>query len=182
MSEPEVEVEGELAVWARMLLEAHAAAGWNTPHHFVSLLRNAGTGRLRAGTLTVIDPGVNPEDYPGLMFRAAAAEFEEGTVPYAYALQIESFDTPVLSASASAEERTRWEAARQNRTISQQDGAVESAWAWVTDVHGRSHGARQVRKTGEIEDFSVSISSDMRIGGRMAHALQACANVARMLM
>lgn len=169
MSPPPREV---LAAEARRLIEMHDD-DWDSLHAFVTLHWDG--QQVSPGTWMAIDPAIHPTRYPLLMLQAAHEQLgkDGADPPYAYALQIESFGAMQPGPDAPAAERARFEADRKGRTIHLRPDAVESAVAWVADIHGRLWCAAKIRgRDGISETFYAPGRAP---GGQLINGLLAVA-------
>jgi hypothetical protein len=127
-------------------------------------------------TLAVLDPAIDPAQYPEVIGSVAAQAAAEGdNTLYAMLLQIEAFGAH-LPDNPTEDEQVQFEAARLTRNIHQLPGAVEAAWAYTVDVHGRTWTAMQARGQDSIEE-SFYPAGTQTVGGRMHTALLAAVQV-----
>lgn len=141
-----------LAAEARKLIEFHGD-DWDSPHAIVTLHPD-GEGSLRVGTWVSVDLAVAPRQLPGLIARTAAEALANSPEDpaYAFGFLMEGFGMVEPSPNASPEERERFERARVTRTFHEHPDAVESATAWVADIHGRTWCCQRRRDTGEMRE------------------------------
>jgi hypothetical protein len=129
---------------ARREVESHVE--WDAPHCFQTL--HLSDGGLTPRTMACIMTDIDPTDYPRLMAKMAAGQWERhpDDPAYAYLLQVESFGVTEPGPEASAAELAAYHAARLGRTFHLMPDAVECCIAWVADIHGRLWAATKTRK------------------------------------
>ena len=159
------------AAFTRKVIEDHDE--WDSLHHFLTLFWS--DGELHVGTWAAIDPGIDPPKYELLMRKIALQEFEkEDEHAYAYLLQVEGHGVTAPGPGASLDEVAAFERARRERTFHQRPDAVEGAYAWCADIHGRMWSATKQRdKPGVIEEMYFPPGEGP--GGQMVTALLQCA-------
>lgn len=141
-----------MAAEARKLIEFHGDE-WDQPHAIITLHPD-GNGGLRAGAFAAVTLDVSPRMLPDLIASVAAEQLAEHPEDPAYALGflMEGFGMTEPAKDATEEERERFQRARITRTFHEQPGAVESATAWVADIHGRTWCCQRRRDSGEIRE------------------------------
>src|ERR1700677_1640749 len=104
-----------MAAKTRELIERHGE--WDSLHTFATL--HWDDGQLRFGTVALIDPHIDPGQYPELMRKLAADQFSKhpDAPPYPYLLQIEAFGCTDPGGDASDEERRQFDADREGRNF-----------------------------------------------------------------
>lgn len=119
---------------------------WDSPHCFQTLHWDG--EKLSPRTCACIMPDVHPAGYPALMDKLAREELEKhpDEPAYAYLLQIEAHGVIVPGPDAAEAEREQYRRDRLGRSFHQRADAVESAMAWVADVHGRVWSAAKPRR------------------------------------
>ncbi|HEX3962154.1 MAG TPA: hypothetical protein VHZ03_36920 [Trebonia sp.] len=137
-----------LAAATRKAIEDHTE--WDSLHCFMTLHWDGES--LRPGTYAAIDPGIDPPDYPALMAKIAREELEKnpGDPAYAYLLQIEGFGVIAPGPDASETEREQFDRDRLGRTFHRRPDAIESAFAYCADVHGRMWAATKTRSKPDV--------------------------------
>lgn len=160
------------AAATRKAIEDHTE--WDSLHCFMTLHWDG--EKLLPRTYAAIDPGIDPPDYPALMAGIASKELEKnpGDPAYAYLLQIEGFGVIAPAKDASEAEREQFDRDRIGRNFHSRPDAIESAYAYCADVHGRMWVAAKRRdRPGEIsEDF---YPPGKGLGGQMIRGLLAVA-------
>lgn len=139
------------AAETRRTIEMHDE--WDSPHCFVTLHWDG--EKVSAGTYACIMPDIHPDEYPEIMIKAAAKEYEQrpDDPAYAYLLQIEAFGVVQPGPDASAAELAQFHNDRFDRTFHKRPDAVEIATAYCADVHGRVWAATKRRsKPSEINE------------------------------
>jgi hypothetical protein len=161
----------QLAAITRQMIEKHQ--DWDSAHEFVIWTWD---GRdLALGTLAVIDPAMNPQDYPDIMVRLVSSHREKHPEPpaYAFVLQIEAFGVVAPAKDATEAERAQFDRDRRGRKFHQRPDAVESCVAYCADIHGRLFTAGKRRgHDGITEEF---YPPGKGLGGRMVKGLLAVA-------
>lgn len=159
-------VEEELAAVTRKAIEIHDE--WDALHSLLIIHRD-GAG-VRVNTVVAIDPAFQPELYPLMIESIVKESAAKDGPPYALLLQIEAFGALMPEDDAPAWKKAEMEAHRVNRTLHQHPDAVEAAWAYTADVHGRVWTAMNARGHEEIEEHVYEPGSG-KIGGHMLKAL-----------
>lgn len=156
-----------LAAIAREAIKAHDE--WDSPHVLATIYRSGGD-TARYETITMIDPAVDPDQYPQVIDARVRADTREYGPPYALLLQIEAFVVIDPGPDATPADQALLNADRIARTIHLRKDSVEMASAWVADVHGRAWMAMKKRgKDGIEEQFFRPGSGE--VGGQMMTAL-----------
>jgi hypothetical protein len=141
-----------LAAITREIIERHD--DWDSVHQFVTWHWDG--ERLAPGTVVIIDPAMDPLDYPRIMAKIVREQRDKGPEhpPYAFLLQIEAFGMTEPGPDATEQERAAFRAARRGRTFHEMPEAIESCLAYCADVHGRLWTAGKRRdKDGITEAF-----------------------------
>lgn len=163
----------QFAAVTRDFIEDHSE--WDAPHRFVILYRDG--DEVAVGSYAVIMPDVHPDQYPGLMARAADdwRESHPDKPAYAYLLQIEAHSVTEPGPDASEAERNQFQADRLGRTFHTRPDAVETAVAWCADVHGRMWTAAKVRSQEDQIQEEFYQPGRSPLGGQMIRGLLAVA-------
>jgi hypothetical protein len=131
------------AAATRKAIEVHDE--WDAPHWFQTLHWD-GTA-LTCRTCACIMPDIDPLGYPKVMAGIAREELEKypDDPAYGYLLQIEGFGVTQPPAGAAEAEREQFDRDRIGRTFHERPDAVEAAYAYAADIHGRVWCATHTR-------------------------------------
>lgn len=165
----------ELARLTREVIEAHSE--WDSPHQFVTFAVEGDAVRPRL--LAVIDPAIDPRDYPETMFSLGSKDMARNGPACGFLLQIESYAVKQLPDSASAAEREQLERDRRGRTFHQRPDAREMCGAWTVAPDGRGWAASKYRDEPGIHEESWRPGDAP--GGQMVRALLALARCSQIL-
>ena len=159
-------LEEKIAALTRKTIEDHT--DWDALHALFVIHRD-GDG-IAVRSVIAIDPAMEPAMYPVLIEMMVSERAKEDGPPYALLLEIEAFGAKAPQDDAPAWEKAQFEADRANGTIHQRADAVEAAWGWAVDVHGRMWTATKTRGSEEIEE-SVYEPGSGNVGGRFPKAM-----------
>jgi hypothetical protein len=159
---------------ARYIIDGHDE--WDSMHQFLVLGWDG--EELTVRTVAMIDPAIDPPEYPKLMFRMAAEDYQNHKyeAAYAFALQIEGHGVEMPAKDASEEEKAAFESDRLGRNFHSRPDAKEAVFVWLIDIHGRMWSVTKYRgREDEIEELFLPPGSN-KVGGQMVRALQAIAS------
>lgn len=159
-------LDEEIAALTRKTIEDHSE--WDALHALFIIHRD-GDG-IAVRTIVGIDPAMQPAMYPVLIEMMVKQRAEEDGAPYALLLEIEAFGATAPKDDAPAWEKAKFEADRERGTIPEREDAVEAAWGWAVDVHGRTWTAVKRRGSDEVEENTYAPGSGI-VGGRFAKAM-----------
>lgn len=138
------------AAFVRRVAEAHDE--WDLPAQFVTL-HTTDAGEIGPGTVTIIDPGINPGQYPLVFMRASYAAIsgkDAGTL-CGYLLAFEGWGVPELPAGAGLAAQAQQYADRANRMIHTRPDRQEFATTLGVDLRDNMWGAFKTR-IGDLEE------------------------------
>lgn len=160
-----------MAAVTRQLIENHDE--WDSLHALITVYRDGPDGSaIRFGSMTMIDPRVDPADYPAVIEGRVADDAANMGGPYALMLQAEAFMALSPKADAPAEEKAQFDRDRENRTIHARPDADEVVSVWTMDVHGRVWSATKRRSDSRVETHFFGPDAADRIGGKFVTALR----------
>jgi hypothetical protein len=149
---------------------------WDQPAEFTTWTWD-GT-RLYLRGLTLIDPEVNPDSYPGLIASIASRDYSDhiGDPPYAYQLTAEGYGVAPPEPDASSGRKLLQKLDSATRAYHKRIDAVELATTLLADVHGRLFTATAYRnQPGRVEE--IRFAPGRHPGGKIGTALVSAATV-----
>jgi hypothetical protein len=165
----------------RHLQELHTE--WDSAAEFATLHTNG--GQITVGTLAMLDPAINPSQYPAIMtqtaYRALAEEPdpEQLKTSCGYLLFFEAFSVRGPGPETTEDERRRYDRERREHRIHERADAVEQAMTLVANLNGDLWVATKRRDSPhEIEEQHVPADGDIAPGYSGHHLVRALLGIA----